>query len=350
MSKVRCDGDQVHSFYFAMKDLFGREYERRRYVRHDVNISFMTDGRDLFSGYTLMYGGFDNGGTYLLRGRQVVAHSPEARFPPFVDIDDLHLFWRRLQVSYVDGRIRAALDDAEIIDYVDPAPPRGSPGGYVTLWTRRNGIVCARLNSSAERVVRAAAPALQVHAGAAPVESHWRPLAAGRVQLGPGGDGRVRAVNAFSGGTFALEYALPDPVALQETPILSLPLQIPAGSKVNLHLTVSGMPFIYPLTAPQSATYRVLGPSLPTGWLLYAAPSLSLPFVTSEKAAVAAAAVTIDLRRLMNDRFPNVDTLQLERLIIGNTSHHRYLLAGLSGNAAGAWYEVGEPVFGPPPE
>ena len=48
----------------------------------------------------------------------------------------------------------------------------------------------------------------------------------------------------------------------------------------------------------------------------------------------------------MQRRRPGEQYTRLEELVIGNSSHKDYLMAGYSGNAAGARYEVGAPVLG----
>ncbi len=345
-SKPFFEGDQVHEFYHGMKDIFARQFENRRYARHDVNVSFMTDGRDLFSGYTFMYGGHENKASYLYRGREIVAINETHKFLPFVDIYDLHLFWRRLRVEAVGEHIRVLLDDEVVIDYLEEDPLTAPKGGQIALWTYRNGIVYGRFNSSAShlRIGGSSLPTpIFSHEGAA-----WKALQPGRVTVDPQG----WATNNWGGGTFAMEFPLDSPVDLLATPRLALDLEIPEGTMVNLHLVVSGKPLIVPLTAPIAATYRVLGHRAwyEHEWQPYAMDPLGLPVIDGKPAESFASPLALDLLALVRERYPRLNSPKLQRLTIGNTDHGDYLMAGLRGNRPGARYRVGIPSFLPAAE
>jgi hypothetical protein len=344
-SKDRFEGNQVHEFYFGMRDIFNRKFERRRYIRRDVNLSFMTDGHDLFSGYTIMFGGFDNKGTYLLRGREVVAYNAEFNFRDFEEfhnIDDLHLFWRRLRTECIDHRVKVFFDHEPVIDYHDTNLEQRPDGGHLSLWTVRNGIVYARLNSTAEAITDVPLTGSDI-----PVlpSSKWSSLDPELVRMSTGTDGRIRATNRFSGGTFALAYKLPRRVRIEQTPRLILNLNIPSGTCVNLHCTISGKTLILPLTAPIEESFRVLGPPVPAGWRPYSTKPLPHTNVLATPQESIDSQFEVDIFQAVRLRFPNLQDPILDGLIIGNTSHRNYLMAGLSGNVAGAWYEVGDVQF-----
>lgn len=358
MSRLRFEGHQVHEFHFALKDLFAREYNADRYARHDINFSFCTDGRDLFSGYTVMYGGFANRLTALYRGRECVATNLAARFPPAsrnaeARIYDQHLFWRRMRVERLDNRIRAFLEERLLFDYADPAPlPAG--GGHVALWTYRNGVMWARLDSSAERVVAAAAECRP--APATPSGPHWAPLDPDHVNVGPAGTaeapaGAVKVTNLFGGGVFAVRHALPVPIDLTSNEVLRLWVEVPAGVKIDLHYRVNERYLIHTLTAPTNETYRVLGDlSSRRGWTypewqLYVCDSLGATAVCGEPAANLNGWIEIDLLAEARRQLPQRTTYLLKELVVGNSSHADYLQAGLGGNAAGAAYSLGPPQF-----
>jgi hypothetical protein len=344
------DGNQSHLFYYGLRDVFGRQFQNDRYTRHDVNFSFMTDGRDLFSGYTFMYGGHDNKGSYLLRRREVVAVNEKARFPLDQGIEDQHLFWRRLRVDCVDRRIRVRLEDETLIDYAETAAdaPRG---GHVALWTYRNGVMYARLNSSAESVRPGPEPYLTGDPGEAGLP--WRALEAENVILRGEKDGMTRVRNRWGGGLFAVEFPLAKPVDLNTTPALRLRLEIPENVKVNLHVCAGRRHFIVPLTAPTQETYRVLGnPSdeaanVYPDWRLLACEPLAASVVGGAPQEAIRGEWRVDLREELRRRFPTATEMTLTRLVVGNTSHAGYLLAGLSGNAPDAAYALSVPLFEP---
>jgi hypothetical protein len=55
----------------------------------------------------------------------------------------------------------------------------------------------------------------------------------------------------------------------------------------------------------------------------------------------------LDLPKLINAARPwgKRDDWQLSHLTVGNSSNTDYLLAGNTANKAGAWYDIGTPVF-----
>lgn len=343
ISKFQCAGDQVHEFYFGMKDLFGREYSNRMYGRHDVNFSFMISNGDLFSGYTFMFGGFSNRGSYLLRGDRVVAENPDIRFHEFVDIDDLHLFWQKIRCERIGNRIRVLLDRQVVIDYVDDQAEGRPTGGQVALWTYRNGIVFARMTSSAAEI--GVTHTANEGDEKVPVASAWQAKRPGLVQRAAGEEKRIRFVNRFSGGELAAIWRPDEPVDLARTPVLEFPVSIPEGTKVNLHVTVNGKVFMLPLTAPVGETYRLLDEAQPGGWKLYVSDAIAAPRASGRPQKTVNKTLRIDLLKEVKRCFPDLKAPLLTQLVIGNTSHHDYLMAGRSGNKAGAWYEVGKPRF-----
>ncbi len=349
-SKQRFEGNQTHLFYYGLKDVFGRQFQNDRYARRDVNFSFMTDGRDLFSGYTFLYGGYENAGAFLLRGREIVARNDKARFAEDQGIEDQHLFWRRIRVDCAERRIRVRLEDEVLIDYAETSSdaPRG---GHVALWTRRNGVMYARLNSSAESIHPAPEPYLLGEASDADLP--WRALEPGRLLLRAAPDGMTRVQNRWGGGDFAVEYPLPHPVDLNVTPVLRMRLDIPENVKVNLHVRVGYRYFVLSMTAPTRQTYRILGnpadepANVSPDWRLLAAAPLAWPDVGGEPQGALRGEWRINLRDELRRRLPAATDLLLHRLVVGNTSHADYLMAGLSGNPPGAAYALSAPSFEP---
>jgi hypothetical protein len=310
-----------------MKDLLNREYKNARYVRRDLNFSFCTDGRDPFSGYTLLYGGFANSATYLYAGREQIATKEELKFAPYKTINDLHLFWRRIRVEREGKRVRVRHDEELLFDVEDSREelPRG---GHPMLWTWRNGIVYARMNSSAESISLGTAVLVR---GQEAAETPWHPLSPVRVATRL--EEEVTVVqNRFAGGDFAVEWPLLQP----QTGVLRLPLRIPQGVKVSLHLHAGEQSRIVPLTAPTSECYHVLASTPPEPhWRPYANEPLRLE---GEVREAIEETIEVDLKALFGDA-------PLTRLIIGNSSQQDYLLFGLSGNSAGAEFAVGAPIF-----
>ena len=341
-TKLRFKGDQAHTIYFGMQDVFARKYKEQMYIRRDVNVSFMTDGLDLFSGYTFMFGGYNNKASYLFRGREIVAVNEDWKFMEFVDINDLHLFWQQLRFERIGNRIRILLDRNVIFDYKDPEAESAPQGGHLTLWTWRNGIVYARLNSSAEAITDNVMPVASKRG-----EEHklpWRSLNPGYTQTSEGVRGRTIVSKIFSGGEFSVVWEA-EPIDLTHTPKLHLDLRIPQDVKVSLFATVGSKTIVIPLTAPLTDTYRLLGSNHPRGIRKFVAPPLRLPTVDRVPQPAISEELVVDLLDHVRRHFPDLERPVLKRLMIGNTSNADYLMAGRSGNAAGASYQIGEPRF-----
>lgn len=326
VGKRRFEGNQSHEFYYGMKDLLNREYKNMRYVRRDLNFSFCTDGRDPFSGYTLLFGGFANSASYLYAGRERIATNEELKFPAFQTIYDLHLFWRRIRVERQGARLRVRHDEELVFDVEDAREERPA-GGHVMLWTWRNGVVYARLNSSAEEMTLGSPMLVRGESA----QTDWRPLSELRVATRKETEMTV-ATNRFGGGDFALEWPLPEP---EQAARLQLPLRIPQGTKVSLYLRAGDKTRLVPLTAPLTDTYHLLSDSPTDSWQPYVSQALEL---AGEPRETIAETIEVDLRALFGDA-------PLTRLILGNSSQQDYLLFGLSGNAAGAEFAVGTPRF-----
>jgi hypothetical protein len=328
VGKRRFDGNQSHEFYYGMKDLLNREYKNARYVRRDLNFSFCTDGRDPFSGYTLLFGGFANSASYLYAGHERIATNTDMKFPGYGTIYDLHLFWRRIRVEREGKRIRVRHDEELLFDAEDTRT-EAPTGGHLMLWTWRNGIVYARMNSSAETIALGT-PAMVRDEPA--TETLWRPLSSLRVST------RIEEEmtlvrNRFAGGDFAVEWPLAEPNAADT---LRLAVRIPQGVHVSLHLHAGERSHIVALTAPVTDTYHILGdrPAEPH-WRPYVREAL---VIAGEQRPEIAETITVDLKALFGDA-------PLSRLIIGNTSQQDYLLFGLSGNAVAAEFAIGTPAF-----
>ncbi|MBN1257683.1 MAG: hypothetical protein JXA52_08260 [Planctomycetes bacterium] len=370
-SKRTFDGDQIHEVNYALKDVIGDhrvtlecdnwEPRQHRYIRSDVNFSFLTDGKDVFSGYTFMYGGHANQASYLYRGRELVSTNEEVRFPRpekyylhgklEPNVFDQHLFWRRFRFERFGKRIRVLFEDKVVFDYTETEADMPD-GGHIAIWTQRNGIIYARLDSVAQNITMAAEKYVFQKPGEE-VRS-WRAMNANQVCLEPLEEGLVRVTNRFGGGEFAVLYKdiLNRPVNLLDTPKMKLRLNIPEGVAVNLHLRVGGEDIIYALTAPTEKTFAVLNngtrPDLSfifDYWHLFGTKPLQPPLIGGIPQAAITDEITIDLLAEMKKRFPDKQTYRLESIIIGNTSQLDYLMAGLSGNAAGASYTLGIPTF-----
>jgi hypothetical protein len=348
-SKHRYEGDQVHECYHALKDVMHGRVKlgvrgRRRYARRDVNFSFCTNGKDLNSGYTVLFGGHGNKGTYLLKRNAVVAFNRKFRLPEFNgSFYDLHWQWWCFRVERIGERVRVLWQDRLVLDYRDPEP---ISGGHVALWTFRNGVIYALLRSAAQQRVNASD---LYHAPRPPVAStRWKALEQDRVACEPTSSGRCLVTNLMGGGRFAVRYDLPGPVDLTRTPLLRIPFRPSPAARVNLHVRVSGKAFVVKATGPVWNCYETLTPAKAPSdpWVPYLADPLGYPRAQPGCCFdPQRSEMRVDLLAEARRRFPDMKEFVLEDLAVGNTSNEDYLLAGFNGNPSGCTYTLGDAEF-----
>jgi hypothetical protein len=115
-----------------------RERGGRYEYASDINITIGGDGRDLTSGYSFLFGGYQNRMTCILRGDRTVAQT-QRRIP----IDgNIHRRWFHLKVARHGSRLLYWIDDELVLDYDDPDPLTGD---QIALWTWNNGIMVAQV-------------------------------------------------------------------------------------------------------------------------------------------------------------------------------------------------------------
>ncbi|MFH0910960.1 MAG: hypothetical protein V1918_05610 [Planctomycetota bacterium] len=344
-SKDRFEGDQVHEFHYSMKDVYQRKFENQRNARHDVNFSFCTNGKDLDSGYTLLFGGYDNAATYLLKGGRVLAENREIRFEPFRgNINDLHVEWFKMRVVKVGDAIQVSRDGQILFHVRDPKP---LSGGHAALWTFKNGVVYGLLRSMAEARTNESRIYLEPYGEAG--ETAWTPLEPERVHCRALDGGLTEVVNRLGGGAFAARYALKEPVDLEQTPVLVIPFEPGPNALVNLNVKVGGRAFIVKANAPVEESYDVVGHErvYVNFWEPFAARALAVPFVAPESCYKPGdREIRVNLYAEAKKRFPDLKTFLLEDIVLGNASNKDYLLCGFHGNPSGASYRAGTPVFG----
>ena len=143
--KTPIEGDLSVDYYAGI--MMSAESSSGYEAWRDLNCSFCADGVNLFSGYTLMIGGWNGSVSRLYRKGKVVAESDSFHFPPQ---GVAHRLWFDVHVTRQGGLVRVVvsyLDNAglpqlyPLFDWTDPDP---LPGGQVGFWTWNNGIMLAR--------------------------------------------------------------------------------------------------------------------------------------------------------------------------------------------------------------
>jgi hypothetical protein len=349
-SRDAYQGDQIIDYYICLKDLIGGlapANPNRRYMRRELNFSFCTDGRNVSSGYSFLLGGRNDAGTYLMKGTQVLASTDQVRLPPFAGTSaDVHWRWWHVRAEKRGGLITVSLDERKLFEVTDPKP---LDGGHLAFWSVGNGFLLARVQVAAQKSENGAQ---QFWCEPSYEGGLWEPVEPGAVTLKPPTN-FTGVVNRVGGGTFAVRWT-GGKVDLAKTPVLRIAFQpsLNGGpaAKVNMHIQVSGKPFVIPITAPVENTPFVLCPV----WFATATPEALLKTETQTELpaesvlpAVSAknGSITVDLAKALAGKAGAAPVL--EGLIIGNSSNKDYLMAGFSGNGAGTQYCVGVPVWLP---
>jgi hypothetical protein len=144
-SKYLYPGDVTVEFYVApkMDRSRGNQYAYAR----DINVTICSDGSDLTKGYTFMFGGRDNQGSYILRDGVEVARHP-ARIARDTN---LHHHWYVYRVEKIGCRITFSVDryfagekrNELLFEDSDPLI-----GDRVAIWTYDDTISIARVRIS----------------------------------------------------------------------------------------------------------------------------------------------------------------------------------------------------------
>ena len=116
----------------------GRNYE----YASDMNATICADGQDLASGYSFIFGGWNNQYTRILRRNDVVAESRSRVIPTRQSI---HRRWFYIKIENRGGRLQYWIDNELALEYRDPRPLRGR---RLAIWTWNNGIMVARVRLS----------------------------------------------------------------------------------------------------------------------------------------------------------------------------------------------------------
>ena len=318
------------------------------YNRHDLNVSFCSDGRNPLSGYAVVFGSDDNSATRLLRRGVTVAESRDLRHlfsrdPSFLAV---HWTWWGFVVRKTGARLRVTLNGELLFDYTDPQP---IAGGHLGFWSVRNGFDISRVSSMAE-TIDWAPHASYVTDTADSTEQGWKPLVRDTVRLtAQPGTGFTTVTNAFGGGFFAVRHVPEHPIDLRQAPRLTLPLRLGPGTRVNLHLEIGGRPYVVRLgDAPLSGIKAFLVPGSEKGECF----RLDVMPESVVRARYCLAELPADQETLQLDILGTLQKLNgdsvapiLTCMTVGNSSNAGYLLAGGGGNEAGSSYSIGPPTF-----
>ena len=135
-------GDVAVEFYAGIKmdQSRGRRYE----YASDMNVTICGNGTDLNSGYNLMFGGWRNTATCIVRRGTVVAQTRGVKIPQH---NSIHRRWFYVRAEKIKDQIALYIDNQRVLIYTDPDPLRDS---QMAIWTYNNGLMVSRVRVSHE--------------------------------------------------------------------------------------------------------------------------------------------------------------------------------------------------------
>ena len=338
-SKASYQGDQEIDCFLSLTATLPKE--REYYVRRDLCVSFCTDGRNLDSGYTLIFGADRNSRTVLLkRGQELSSTSaPRFLFPRQRQHRAVHWLWWNFHVRKADGVLVIELNGEQMFAVQDPAPIEG---GHLAFWTVGNGFVLSRVTAVAAQRDMHSEIALCSELDEA---EGWKAAVPGTVTITPAAGRVVRVRNPLGGGTFAVSRI--EQVDLAETPILALPLRLDKDTRVNLHMERNGRAWVVRIAAPLEGMEYLLGPAADKAFP-YGRPVLkgrTLARVHLADREPDDGILRVNVGGMLKEKGISVGGTSPIALTVGNSSNQGYLLAGFTGNHAGTSYWIGAPTW-----
>lgn len=336
-SKRQFRGDQVIDLHSAVMMDYGVGSGYRRFG--DMNLSFCADGSNLGSGYTLMYGGFNNARTCLWRRDKVVAERADRPYP--TRKGGAHKNWYNLRAEKLGGRVRFYLNQELILEYEDPEPLEG---GHVALWTWDGGMMIPRVRIFAEKSRGPGNPLVELAPGSESAGNDE--FSALRVPDRNGKTPTLTFVNPRSGGDFSSGLP-PESFDGLRKGRLSFGYRIPPEVRLHLYLKAAGQDFYVALNAPEDPPEHVIRESI-----LVSGRPINRSAVTGQErrpVCLARLPVTaddrwrsaeIDLSQPLQQFFPRARGVLVEDMRFANWCNTDYLMCGFGGNPQGASFAI----------
>ncbi|HEY0072547.1 MAG TPA: PA14 domain-containing protein [Abditibacteriaceae bacterium] len=299
----------------------------------DLNITLAGDGDDPSSGYSFIFGGWNNSFTRILRGDKVVAETKETLLPANYQAVAHHK-WFHLRVEKKGNTFSYFIDNKLALSYSDPKPLTGK---HIALWTAGNGMMIARATLYYEKEIglQSVLPPLRdaAFAPASPVEKlPWKVRGDNKgVRLDavalPDESKQnlaVRAMTLSGGGEFAVAAQI-EPFDVFKTPRLSFDVRVTPRTEVNLYIKARDTLHAVRLSGASAENERDGVKSI-------------------GKAAVAADEkwhrVNLDLSALLKAIYPDASELKVDEIFLGNLTRDWYRQLGFGINAPGSEYQV----------
>jgi len=146
-NKRALSGDFTIEYYVGPK--MARERGGAYEYAQDMNITVCADGQDLTSGYSILFGGFNNTLTAIYRKDKKWVVPAVGREMFIERSGSLHRRWYHIAVSRKGNAFEVKVNDNLVLSGTDLDP---LPGGRWGIWTYNFGMMIARVRVTAERI------------------------------------------------------------------------------------------------------------------------------------------------------------------------------------------------------
>ena len=148
---VACNWNKLrHGRNVSLEFFAGPKMDQDRGKRYeyagDINAVIAADGRDINSGYSFLFGGSNDKGSYILRGDRILGKNLSAVIPRSSSI---HRRWFHIKIRKHEQNLAMWIDGRKVVEASDPTP---ATGDRFALWTWDNGIMVsqARISTDSE--------------------------------------------------------------------------------------------------------------------------------------------------------------------------------------------------------
>ena len=147
----RRHGTNVSVEFFAGPKMDRSRGDKYQYAA-DINAVICGGGRDIVDGYSFMFGGWNDKGSYILRGTQVLSENTSVIIPR---AGSTHRRWFHVKLRKHNDTLALWVDGVEAGKATDPDPLNGD---RFALWTWNNGIMVAQVRVSTDSDLTAVEP------------------------------------------------------------------------------------------------------------------------------------------------------------------------------------------------
>ncbi|MBN2450320.1 MAG: protein kinase [Lentisphaeria bacterium] len=141
-SKLRHGGNVTIEFFAGPK--MDQDRGRRYEYAGDINAVIGADGKDITSGYSFLFGGWNDRGSQIVRGKEIVGENRRIFVPREAST---HRRWFYIKLRKSGNRLSYWVDGSLVATVADDHPLDGDRFG---LWTWDNGIMVAQFRVSTD--------------------------------------------------------------------------------------------------------------------------------------------------------------------------------------------------------